>query len=166
VTCTNNSTITNYSCHIHAQIEREDRPQFLIGKYELGVFAAMKAVEVRVRQLSGFPSHLIGVDLMNQAFGPKGPLTDSVMAKGEQEGTRAFSAGAYGILRKPSRHREVNYDDVSEAAVRCALRRVPQVHMSHLFQPALTILVHAACMVDRYFCHMSMAKSKTWPLTP
>jgi uncharacterized protein (TIGR02391 family) len=101
---------------IHPQIEREARPQFLIGKYELGVFAAMKAVEVRVRQLSGFPDHLIGVDLMNQAFGPKGPLTDSAMAKGEQEGTRAFFAGAYAILRNPSGHREVNYDDVSEAA--------------------------------------------------
>ena len=101
---------------IHPAIEREARPQFLIGKYELGVFAAMKAVEVRVRQLGGFPDHLIGVDLMNRAFGPKGTLTDPSMAKGEQEGTRALFAGAYAILRNPSGHREVNYDDVSEAA--------------------------------------------------
>ena len=101
---------------IHPQIEREARPQFLIGKYELGVFAAMKAVEVRVRQLGGFPDQVIGVDLMNQAFGPAGRLTDSTVAKGEQEGTRAFFAGAYAILRNPSGHREVNYDDISEAA--------------------------------------------------
>ena len=101
---------------IHPRIEQEARPQFLMGKYELGVFAAMKAVEVRVRQLGGFPDHLIGVDLMNQAFGPKGKLADPCMAKGEQEGTRAFFAGAYAILRNPSGHREVNYDDVSEAA--------------------------------------------------
>jgi uncharacterized protein (TIGR02391 family) len=101
---------------IHPAVEREARPQFLIGKYELGVFAAMKAVEVRVRQLGGFSDQLIGVDLMNQAFGPKGMLTDRSTAKGEQEGTRAFFAGAYAILRNPSGHREVNYDDVSEAA--------------------------------------------------
>jgi len=101
---------------IHPRIEREARPQFLIGKYELGVFASMKAVEVRVRQLGGFPESLIGVDLMNQAFGAAGKLTDPSMAKGEQEGTRAFFAGAYAILRNPSGHREVNYDDVSEAA--------------------------------------------------
>jgi len=101
---------------IHPRIEREARPQFLIGKYELGVFASMKAVEVRVRELGGFPENLIGVDLMNQAFGSAGKLTDPSMVKGEQEGTRAFFAGAYAILRNPSGHREVNYDDVSEAA--------------------------------------------------
>jgi len=101
---------------IHPQIEREARPQFLIGKYELGVFAAMKAVEVRVRQLGGYPDRLIGVDLMNQAFGADGKLTDPSMVKGEKEGTRALFAGAYAILRNPSGHREVNYDDVSEAA--------------------------------------------------
>jgi uncharacterized protein (TIGR02391 family) len=101
---------------IHHSIEREARPQFLIGKYELAVFASMKAVEVRVRQLGGFPDHLIGVDLMNQAFGPSGRLTDQGVARGEQEGTRAMFAGAYAILRNPAGHREVNYDDVSEAA--------------------------------------------------
>jgi uncharacterized protein (TIGR02391 family) len=101
---------------IHPRIEREARPQFLIGKYELGVFASMKAVEIRVRQLGGYSDHLIGVDLMNQAFGPSGKLTDPAMQKGEKEGTRALFAGAYALLRNPSGHREVNYDDVSEAA--------------------------------------------------
>lgn len=101
---------------IHPRIEQEARPQFLIGKYELGVFASMKAVEVRVRQLGEFPEHLIGVDLMNQAFGSSGKLTDPSVAKGEQEGTRAFFAGAYALLRNPAGHREVNYDDISEAA--------------------------------------------------
>ncbi len=101
---------------IHPLIEREARPQFLIGKYELGVFASMKAVEVRVRQLGGFGGDAIGVDLMNRAFGPTGPLTDGSVAKGEQEGTRALFAGAYALLRNPSGHREVSYDDVSEAA--------------------------------------------------
>ena len=36
--------------------------------------------------------------------------------KGEQEGTRMLFAGAYATLQNPSGHREVNYDDVAEAA--------------------------------------------------
>ena len=101
---------------IHPLIEREARPQFLIGKYELGVFASMKAVEVRVRQLGRFPDDLIGVPLMSRAFGPRGVLTDQKAAKAEQEGMRALFAGAYAVLRNPAGHREVRYDDVSEAA--------------------------------------------------
>lgn len=102
---------------IHPEIEKEARPQFLIGKYELGVFASLKAVEVRVRRLGGFDDTLIGVDLMNQAFNKNGgPLRDPNSAPGEQEGTRALFAGAYAVLRNPSAHREINYDDVSEAA--------------------------------------------------
>lgn len=101
---------------VHNLIEAEARPQFLIGKYEQGVFVSMKAVEVRVRQLGGFGDDLVGVDLMNRAFGPSGPLTDSNAVRGEQEGTRAMFAGAYAVLRNPAGHREVNYDDVTEAA--------------------------------------------------
>ena len=76
----------------------------------------MKAVEVRVRRLGAFSDEVIGVDLMNRAFGPTGPLTDPTAAKGEQEGTRAFFAGAYAVLRNPAGHREVDYSDVAEAA--------------------------------------------------
>lgn len=100
----------------HPLIEAKARPQFLIGEYEQGVFASMKAVEVRVRQLGGFGDDVIGVDLMNKAFGPTGPLTDTAAVKGEQEGTRALFAGAYAVFRNPSGHRDVNYDDVAEAA--------------------------------------------------
>lgn len=101
---------------VHPRIETEARSQFLIGKYELGVFASMKAVEVRVRKLAGLGDDVVGVDLMNRAFGPNGPLTDSSAVKGEQEGTRSLFAGAYAVLRNPAGHREVDYDDVSEAA--------------------------------------------------
>jgi len=101
---------------VHPRIEAVARPQFLIGQFELGVFASLKAVEVRVRELGTFTEDTIGVDLMNKAFGPGGPLADSSVGKGEQEGTRALFAGAYGVLRNPSAHREVSYADVSEAA--------------------------------------------------
>lgn len=101
---------------LHPIIEPVARPQFLIGAYELGVFAAMKAVEVRVRSLGSFGPEVIGADLMNKAFGPHGPLTDSEMVKGEQEGTRSLFAGSYAVFRNPSGHRDVDFDDVVEAA--------------------------------------------------
>lgn len=100
----------------HRLIESKARPQFLIGEYEQGVFAAMKAVEVRVRRLAALGEEAVGVDLMNRAFGPKGPLTDPNAVKGEQEGTRSLFAGAYAVFRNPTGHREVNFDDVAEAA--------------------------------------------------
>jgi uncharacterized protein (TIGR02391 family) len=53
---------------------------------------------------------------MNKAFGSNGTLTDKTANKGEQEGTRALFAGTYAVFRNPAGHREVNYDDVAEAA--------------------------------------------------
>jgi uncharacterized protein (TIGR02391 family) len=101
---------------LHPLIERKARPQFLLGEYEQAVFVAMKAVEIRVRALGGFSSEAFGVPMINQAFGPNGSLTDTTAAKGEQDGARALFAGAYAVLRNPSGHRDVDYDDVAEAA--------------------------------------------------
>jgi hypothetical protein len=75
----------------------------------------MKAVEVPVRKLGRFGDDIVGVDLMNEAFGRGGPLTDRTAVKGEQEVTRAMFAGAYAVLRNPAGHREVDYSDVAEA---------------------------------------------------
>lgn len=101
---------------LHPTLERRCRRQFLLGEYEQAVFVAMKTVEVRVRDLAGLGEDATGVDLMNRAFGPKGALTDATAVKGEQEGTRMLFSGAYATLRNPSGHREIDYDDVAEAA--------------------------------------------------
>ncbi len=101
---------------LHPAVEAKARPQFLIGQYEQGVFVAMKAVEVRVRKLCKLGNEVIGVELMNRAWGRDGILTDAEAVPGEQEGTRALFAGAYAVFRNPSGHREVDYDDVVEAA--------------------------------------------------
>ena len=101
---------------LHPLIEAEARPQFLIRKLDQAVFASLKAVEIRVRALGGYAPETIGTDLMNKAFGPTGALTDSTAPKGEQEGIRALFAGAFGALRNPAGHRQVEYDDISEAA--------------------------------------------------
>lgn len=100
---------------LHPLIEQQVRPQFVIGRYDLGVFAALKAVEVRVRKLGKFGNELVGVELMNRAFGPGGPLADASLPRGEQDGVRNLFAGAYGVLRNPAGHRDVNYEDVGEA---------------------------------------------------
>jgi len=101
---------------LHPLIEAEARPQFMIRKLDQAVFASLRAVEIRVRALGGYSDQATGTDLMNRAFGSGGPLADSSAVKGEQEGTRALFAGAFGALRNPAGHRQVDYDDLSEAA--------------------------------------------------
>jgi hypothetical protein len=55
---------------LHPRLAGKVRNQFLLGDSELAVFAAMKEVEVRVRELvsglGGYPDSLIGVDLMKR----------------------------------------------------------------------------------------------------
>ena len=50
-----------------------------------------------------------------------GALIDRTAVKGEHEGTRALFAGAYAVLRNPSGHREVNYNEAAEAVVLASL---------------------------------------------
>jgi len=100
---------------VHPLIEAAARPTFLLGQLDLSVFAAFKAIEVRVRELGSFGAELTGVPLMHAAFKQGGPLSDPGVPAGEQEGTRALFAGACGLLRNPVAHREVNYEDVGEA---------------------------------------------------
>ena len=101
---------------LHPMLEQRVRRQFLLGEYEQAVFVAMKAVEVRVRSLAGLGNDMIGVPLMTKAFRAGGPLTDPEAVSGEQVGTMNLFQGAYAVLRNPAGHREVNYDDVTEAA--------------------------------------------------
>jgi uncharacterized protein (TIGR02391 family) len=103
---------------LHPAINQRARRQFLLGEYEQAVFVSMKAVEVRTRALAKFGDDVYGVDLMRKAFNPNtpGPLTDPFAPKGEQEGTMFLFTGAYAVLRNPAGHREVDYDDVTEAA--------------------------------------------------
>jgi uncharacterized protein (TIGR02391 family) len=102
--------------NLHPLIEQRVRRQFLLGEYEQAIFVAMKAVEVRVRRLAGFGDDVIGADLVTRAFRPGGPLADPAAPSGEVEGTMMLFRGAYAVLRNPSGHREVTFDDVTEAS--------------------------------------------------
>ena len=96
---------------LHPAIEQTARRQFLLGEYELAVFAALRQVEVRVRELSGADDSDIGMKLMADAFKPGGPLHDAEMDKGEAEATLALFRGAIGTFKNPTSHRPVEYDD-------------------------------------------------------
>lgn len=101
---------------LHPLLERRVRRQFLLGEYEQAVFIAMKAVEVRVRSLSGLGEAMVGVRLMTQAFREGGPLADPDAVSAEAQGVLNLFQGAYAVFRNPAGHRDVDYDDVTEAA--------------------------------------------------
>lgn len=92
------------------------RSQFLIGEFELAAFAAMREVEIRVRELSGASNSLIGVALMRQAFGDGGPLEDPNLDGGERHGLRDLFSGAIATFKNPSSHRQVDYTDPTAAS--------------------------------------------------
>lgn len=78
-------------------------PALTRGELDTAVFRAFKAVEVRVRELSGLPSELVGIALMRRAFDPdSGPLTDKSAPKAEREARSHLFTGAIGCLQEPA----------------------------------------------------------------
>jgi uncharacterized protein (TIGR02391 family) len=54
---------------------------------------------------------------MRKAFHPDdGLLTDEEQERGEREATAHLFAGAIGVFKNPSSHREVQYDDPTYAS--------------------------------------------------
>jgi len=100
---------------LHARLERV-KSQFLLGEYELAAFAAMREVEIRVRELSGADSSLLGVKLMRKSFADGGKLADSELDPGERIGIMELFAGAIGTFKNPPSHRQVDYADPTEAS--------------------------------------------------
>jgi uncharacterized protein (TIGR02391 family) len=92
------------------------RSQFLLGEYELAAFAAMREVEIRVRELAKADASLLGVKLMRKAFGENGPLADPSLDSGERVGVMELFAGAIGTFKNPPSHRQVDYADPTEAS--------------------------------------------------
>ena len=77
----------------------------------------MREVEIRVRELAKAENSLIGVKLMRGAFKPDGgPLADPHLDAGEQVGMMELFAGAIGTFKNPSSHRQVDYNDPTEAS--------------------------------------------------
>lgn len=101
---------------LHPRLAARVRPQFLLGDYELAAFAAMKEIEVRVRELSGSPNSLLGTKLMQECFKPGGALHDPEAEPSESEGMIALFRGAISVFKNPASHREVTFEDPTLAA--------------------------------------------------
>lgn len=84
--------------NLHPRLEQTVRRQWHLGEYELATFAAMKEVEIAVREASGLSESLIGVKLMRSAFGNSGPLFDPEMDPGEADALREMFSGSIGLL--------------------------------------------------------------------
>lgn len=103
------------SMDLHPLLREKVRPIFSLGDHETAAFAAMKAVEVRVRSISGLDG--LGVNLMRAAFKKDGgPLADGDADGGEQVATMELFAGAIGTFKNPVSHRTVDFGDPAEAA--------------------------------------------------
>jgi len=97
-------------------LARKVRPLFLRGDYDVAVFQAFKEVEIRVRKAAGLPDSLVGVELVRQAFDPqRGPLADMTRIPAERKAMSHLFAGAIGLYKNPSSHRDMTLDDPDEA---------------------------------------------------
>jgi uncharacterized protein (TIGR02391 family) len=102
---------------LHPRLAQRIEQQFLLGEFELAVFAAMKEVEVRVRELANASQSLLGVKLMQAAFSPEqGVLTDPEADPGEKVAMMDLFKGAIGLFKNPTSHRPVDYDDPTLAS--------------------------------------------------
>ncbi len=105
---------------LHERIERAVYPTFLRGEYDTAVFQAFREVEIHVRTSVNLPASQVGTDLMRTAFAtkdPPGPLTDRELPRAEQEAMGHLFAGAFGVYRNSTGHREVSTQPESAAEV-------------------------------------------------
>lgn len=89
---------------------------FLRGDYDSAVFKSTKAVEVALREAANADASDTAVQVARKAFAiGSGPLTDPGDPRGEQQAIGDLFAGAFGALKNPHSHRDVNLDDPHEA---------------------------------------------------
>lgn len=101
---------------LHPSIAEEVWRSFIRGQYAQAVFTAMRAVEIAVRQASGFPENEHGVAMIRRAFHKDtGPLRDPEQDDAEREYLMHLFAGAVGSYKNPHSHRAVPMDDAVEA---------------------------------------------------
>ncbi len=103
--------------NLHPVLVRRVRPLFLRGDYDTAIFQAFKAVEVLVRKKGGYDKSDIGVNLMRKAFHPQtGKLTNSHSIESEKQAMADLFAGAIGLFKNPTSHRDIDGISPEEAA--------------------------------------------------
>jgi uncharacterized protein (TIGR02391 family) len=93
----------------HPLIIEKAWPSITRNEFDIAVFLAFRTVEIRVRDVGGYPPELMGTTLMRKAFDTdSGSLTNKDLPKAEQEAVSHLFAGAIGLYKNPHSHREVN----------------------------------------------------------
>lgn len=99
---------------LHPAIVRVAGGLYVDGHYSSAIFEAFKAVEVKVRELSGLRDS--GLSLMAKAFDERNPLIDMSIEAGrsgqdEQLGFKFLFMGAVAGIRNPKSHELVRQDN-------------------------------------------------------
>lgn len=102
---------------LHPILTRKVKPLFLRGDYDTAIFQAFRAVEVLVRSKGGYKNSDIGVKLIRKAFHPQtGSLTNSHSEAAEKQAMSDLFAGAIGLFKNPTSHRDIEGISPEEAA--------------------------------------------------
>lgn len=95
----------------HKTVLKKAWPHIERSEFADAVFKAFKAVEIETRKAADYPSEVIGVKLMREAFDPeKGTLTDYTVSKAERHALADLFSGAIGLYKNPHSHREVELE--------------------------------------------------------
>ena len=99
---------------LHPKIAEESVSFVIRREYQQAIFTAMLAIETSVREAGRYGNKMIGVALMNKAFGKGGPLRDAEADETEEDGIRSLFAGTIAAYKNPRSHRKVEMDDEIE----------------------------------------------------
>ena len=105
---------------LHPTLADKVWPLFSRGNYDTAVFQAFKEVEVTIRDVGEYSEEDCDVELMEKAFHPEtGELTKEFQTEGEKQATLALFAGAMGLYKNPTCHRNlnINAEKASEAII-------------------------------------------------
>lgn len=106
--------ITAQYVQLHPDIHAKCWRSYIDEDYDAAILNATKALEVAVRKKSKLPDHVVGADLMAQAFNPNKPILEYKTIKAEQEGMMSLLRGIIQVYKNPQSHRFVGMQNKSE----------------------------------------------------
>jgi uncharacterized protein (TIGR02391 family) len=95
------------SLQLHPDIRTHCWDLYSVGNYDNAVLQATKLLEINVRNKARLPLDMVGVDIINQAFGAKNRRLDYGQVEAEQQGVRELLCGMIRVFKNPQSHRFV-----------------------------------------------------------
>lgn len=88
------------SHELHPRVKDAIGNNFVSEHFDLAILAAMREVEIRLRELAAADASQLGVALVRRALHPEeGPLTDLTAERAEREALGHLFAGALGVFK-------------------------------------------------------------------